>query len=152
AVNWPCACVLDVNAACWEQWSPRGPGSPHAKQARPMIVPQEREEMMAERLGIGEWTFEVEENWAKIPDAIVLGDVAAVGIDSKGMSTPSIAGRIPSRCSTRTAPCCAPGAKASLPGPIASRTPSSFMSGEPFHHCTHTTLSPECDHLYISDG
>jgi DNA-binding beta-propeller fold protein YncE len=30
--------------------------------------------------------------------------------------------------------------------------PSPFMSGEPFHRCTHTALSPECDHLYISDG
>src|SRR5215469_15560153 len=30
--------------------------------------------------------------------------------------------------------------------------PSPFMSGEPFHHCTHTALSPECGHLYISDG
>jgi DNA-binding beta-propeller fold protein YncE len=26
------------------------------------------------------------------------------------------------------------------------------MSGDPFHHCTHTALSPECDYLYISDG
>jgi len=38
---------------------------------------------MAERLGTGEWRFEVEENWAKIPDEIVLGDCAAVGVDSK---------------------------------------------------------------------
>ncbi len=38
---------------------------------------------MAERLGGGEWTFEVNENWAKIPDEIVLGDCAAVGVDSK---------------------------------------------------------------------
>src|SRR3954452_11036226 len=30
--------------------------------------------------------------------------------------------------------------------------PSPFMSGEPFHRCTHTALSPQCDHLYISDG
>ena len=39
--------------------------------------------MMAEQLGDGEWTFVVEENWAKIPDEIVLGDVAAVGVDSR---------------------------------------------------------------------
>src|ERR1700732_28464 len=37
---------------------------------------------MAERLGIGAWSFEVNENWAKIPDEIVLGDCAAVGVDS----------------------------------------------------------------------
>ena len=38
---------------------------------------------MAERLGSGEWSFEVQESWAKIPDEIVLGDCAAVGVDSK---------------------------------------------------------------------
>ena len=30
--------------------------------------------------------------------------------------------------------------------------PAPYMSGEPFHRCTHTALSPQCDHLYISDG
>jgi sugar lactone lactonase YvrE len=29
---------------------------------------------------------------------------------------------------------------------------SPYMSGEPFHRCTHTALSPNGDHLYISDG
>src|SRR6202158_6074710 len=43
---------------------------------------QHREEAMAERLGSGEWSFEVQESWAKIPDEIVLGDCAAVGVDS----------------------------------------------------------------------
>ena len=38
---------------------------------------------MTVMLGNGEWTFEVEESWAKIPDEIVLGDCAAVGVDSK---------------------------------------------------------------------
>ena len=38
---------------------------------------------MTVTLGSGEWTFEVEESWAKIPDEIVLGDCAAVGVDSK---------------------------------------------------------------------
>ena len=38
---------------------------------------------MAVRLGGGDYTFEVNENWAKIPDEIVLGDCAAVGVDSK---------------------------------------------------------------------
>jgi NHL repeat. len=33
-----------------------------------------------------------------------------------------------------------------LPG-----TPASYMSGEPFHRCTHTALSPQGD-LYVSDG
>jgi len=30
--------------------------------------------------------------------------------------------------------------------------PAPFMSGEPFHRCTHTALSPKGDCLYISDG
>ena len=30
--------------------------------------------------------------------------------------------------------------------------PSPYMSGEPFHRCTHTAMSPDGDHLYISDG
>src|SRR5207253_7915098 len=30
--------------------------------------------------------------------------------------------------------------------------PSPYMSGEPFHRCTHTALSPNGERLYISDG
>jgi len=30
--------------------------------------------------------------------------------------------------------------------------PAPYMSGEPFHRCTHTALSPNGDRLYISDG
>ena len=30
--------------------------------------------------------------------------------------------------------------------------PSPYMSGEPFHRCTHTAMSPDGRHLYISDG
>jgi DNA-binding beta-propeller fold protein YncE len=30
--------------------------------------------------------------------------------------------------------------------------PAPYMSGEPFHRCTHTALSPQGDLLYISDG
>src|SRR5207247_10680646 len=30
-------------------------------------------------------------------------------------------------------------------------TPRPYMSGEPFHRCTHTALSPQ-RHLYVSDG
>jgi DNA-binding beta-propeller fold protein YncE len=29
--------------------------------------------------------------------------------------------------------------------------PAPFMSGEPFHRCTHTALSPKGD-IYVSDG
>ena len=30
--------------------------------------------------------------------------------------------------------------------------PAPYMSGEPFHRCTHTAMSPDGKHLYISDG
>jgi len=30
--------------------------------------------------------------------------------------------------------------------------PAPYMSGEPFHRCTHTALSPQGDRLYVSDG
>ena len=33
-----------------------------------------------------------------------------------------------------------------------SGKPAPYMSGEPFHRCTHTALSPQGDYLYISDG
>src|SRR6267154_3429553 len=46
---------------------------------------------------------------------------------------------------------CTPDGKVLLTIGIPGR-PSPFMSGEPFHRCTHTALSPQCDRLYISDG
>src|SRR6266571_1931600 len=30
--------------------------------------------------------------------------------------------------------------------------PAPYMSGEPFHRCTHTAMSPDGNYLYISDG
>ena len=30
--------------------------------------------------------------------------------------------------------------------------PKPYMSGEPFHRCTHTALSPQGDNVYVSDG
>src|SRR5512146_1061220 len=30
--------------------------------------------------------------------------------------------------------------------------PAPYMSGEPFHRCTHTAMSPDGNHIYISDG
>jgi hypothetical protein len=36
---------------------------------------------MAVQLGSGQFTFAVRADWAKVPDEIVLGDVAAVGVD-----------------------------------------------------------------------
>ena len=38
---------------------------------------------MAVELGGGQYTFVVREDWAKVPDEIMLGDVAAVGVDAE---------------------------------------------------------------------
>ena len=38
---------------------------------------------MAVQLGRSEYTFEVNDNWAKLPDEITLGDCAAVGVDQQ---------------------------------------------------------------------
>src|SRR5215468_4894091 len=145
---------------------------------------------MAEWLGDGEWTFEVEENWAKVPDEIALGDCAAVGVDSKDNVYAFNRGEHPIAVFDNdgnllrtwgegmfTQPHCEPHGVHVAPDDTIWLTddgdhtvrhctldgrvlmtlgipgkPSPFMSGEPFHHCTHTALSPECDHLYISDG
>src|SRR5579862_7668667 len=92
------------------------------------------------------------------------------------MSTPSAAA--PTRCwsSTVTAIFCDPGARGCLPDRTVFLTddgdhtvrqctlegkvlmtlgipgkPAPYMSGEPFHRCTHTALSPQGD-IYVSDG
>jgi DNA-binding beta-propeller fold protein YncE len=141
-------------------------------------------------LGSGEWTFEVQESWAKIPDEIVLGDCAAVGVDSKDNVYAFNRGDHPVAVFDNdgnllrtwgegvfTRPHCEPHGLHMAPDDTVWLTddgdhtvrqctldgrvlltigvpgkPSPFMSGDPFHHCTHTALSPECDYLYISDG
>ncbi len=141
---------------------------------------------MAVRLGGGDWIFEVNENWAKIPDEIVLGDCAAVGVDSRdnvyafNRGDHPVAvfdkdgnllrtwgeGIFPRPHGVHVAPddtiwltddadhtvrhCTLDGKVLMMLG--VPGKPSPYMSGEPFHRCTHTALSPQCDHLYISDG
>jgi len=141
---------------------------------------------MAVRLGGGDYTFEVNENWAKIPDEIVLGDCAAVGVDSKdnvyafNRGDHPVAvfdkdgnllrtwgeGLFPRPHGVHVAPDdtiwltddadhtvrhCTLDGRVLLTLGIPGK-PSPYMSGEPFHRCTHTALSPQGDFLYISDG
>src|SRR5262252_5710688 len=166
-----------------------GRGLSPVQYARPMMVLQEREETMAERLGDGEWTFEVEEDWAKVPDEIALGDCAAVGVDSKDIVYAFNRGEHPIAVFHNdgnllrtwgeglfTRPHCEPHGvhmgpddtiwltddgdhtvrKCTLDGKVLMTLgvpgePKPYMSGEPFHRCTHTALSPRSD-LYVSDG
>src|ERR671939_1711751 len=141
---------------------------------------------MAERLGSGEWTYDVNVDWAKIPDEITLGDCAAVGVDSKGNVYAFNRGDHPIAVfdndgnllrtwgegvftrphgvhvalddtiwltddGDHTVRQCTLDGKVLLTIGILGK-PAPFMSGEPFHRCTHTALSPDGSHLYISDG
>src|SRR2546426_293173 len=151
-----------------------------------MATTHDREEGMAERLGSGEWSFEVQESWAKIPDEIVLGDCAAVGVDSRDNVYAFNRGDHPVAVFDKdgnllrtwgegvftrphgvhvapddtiwltddgdhTVRHCTLDGKVLMTLGVPGK-PAPFMSGEPFHRCTHTALSPQCDQLYISDG
>ena len=140
---------------------------------------------MAVQLGSGEFTFEVNESWAKLPEEITLGDCAAVGVDRQNRVYAFNRGEHP------VAVFDADGnllrtwgegvfhrphgvhmgpddtiyltddgdptvRKCTLNGKVlmtlgVPREPKRYMSGEPFHRCTHTALSPRGD-LYVSDG
>jgi hypothetical protein len=151
-----------------------------------MVGTKQREGAMAERLGSGEWSFEVNESWAKIPDEIVLGDCAAVGVDSKDNVYAFNRGDHPVAVFDKdgnllrtwgegvftrphgvhvapddtiwltddgdhTVRHCTLEGKVLMTLGIPGK-PAPFMSGDPFHRCTHTALSPQCDHVYVSDG
>ncbi|HEX5452558.1 MAG TPA: peptidyl-alpha-hydroxyglycine alpha-amidating lyase family protein [Stellaceae bacterium] len=141
---------------------------------------------MAEFLGSGEWTFAVDEAWAKIPDEIALGDCAAVGVDSKDNVYAFNRGDHPVAVfdpggnllrtwgegvftrphgvhvgpddtlwltddGDHTVRHCTLDGRVLLTLGIPGK-PAPFLSGEPFHRCTHTALSPDGDFLFISDG
>jgi DNA-binding beta-propeller fold protein YncE len=141
---------------------------------------------MAVRLGGGEYVFEVNENWAKVPDEIVLGDCAAVGVDkndnvyafNRGDHPVAVFDKDGNLLRTwgegvftrphgvhvapddtiwltddgdHTVRHCTLDGKVLMTLGIPGK-PSPYMSGEPFHRCTHTALSPQADILYISDG
>jgi streptogramin lyase len=140
---------------------------------------------MAVQLGSGEYTFEVNENWAKVPDEITLGDCAAVGVDRQNRVYAFNRGEHPVAVfdaegnllrtwgegvfhrphgvhmgqddtiwltddGDHTVRKCTLDGKVLMTLGIPGE-PKPFMSGEPFHRCTHTALSPQGD-LYVSDG
>ena len=140
---------------------------------------------MAVQLGSGEYTFEVNENWAKLPEEITLGDCAAVGVDRQNRVYAFNRGEHPVAVfdaegnllrtwgegvfhrphgvhmgpddtiwltddGDHTVRKCTLDGKVLMTLGIPGE-PKPFMSGEPFHRCTHTALSPQGD-LYVSDG
>jgi sugar lactone lactonase YvrE len=140
---------------------------------------------MVVQLGSGEFTFEVNENWAKVPEEIALGDVAAVGVDRQNRVYAFNRGEHPVAVfdaegnllrtwgegvfhrphgvhmgpddtiyltddGDHTVRKCALDGKVLMTLGIPGE-PKPYMSGEPFHRCTHTALSPQGE-LYVSDG
>jgi len=140
---------------------------------------------MATILGSGQYRYEVNENWGKLPDGWTLMDVAGVATDSKDRVYVFTRGEHPMIVFDRegnflrswgeglfsrahgvhvgpddilyctddgdhTVRKCTPEGKVLLTIGIPGK-PSPYMSGEPFHRCTHTALSPQGD-IYISDG
>jgi len=140
---------------------------------------------MAVQLGSGQYAYEVNETWARLPDEIVLGDVAAVGVDRQGRVYAFNRGEHPVAVfdsvgnllntwgegvftrphgvsmapddtifltddGDHTVRRCTLDGRILLQIGIPGR-PQPFMSGQPFHRCTHTALSPQGD-IYISDG
>src|SRR5271156_4955008 len=140
---------------------------------------------MAVQLGSGQFTFAVREDWAKVPDEIVLGDVAAGGVDRQDRVYAFNRGEHPVAVfdaqgnflrswgegvftrahgvhmgpddtiwltddGDHTVRHCALNGKVLMTLGVPGE-PKPYMSGEPFHRCTHTAISPKGE-LYISDG
>jgi len=140
---------------------------------------------MAITVGEGEWTYEVVENWAKLPPGWSFKEIGGIGVDRKDNvyvfnrgEHPMIVfdrdgnflkswgeGRFPRAHGVHMGPDdtiwltddadhtvrqCTLDGKVLLELGIPGR-PAPYMSGEPFHRCTHTALSPKGE-IYIADG
>src|SRR6266436_6030614 len=136
----------------------------------------EGETNMPSILGSGEHRYRVVENWAKLPSGWGLTDVASVAVDSKDRVYLFNRGAHPMVVLDRegnflrswgeglfnrahglhtddghhTVRKCSTDGKVLLTIGIHNK-PAPFMSGEPFHRCTHTALSPKGE-IYVSDG
>jgi NHL repeat len=140
---------------------------------------------MTMTLGSGNFQYEVQENWAKLPDGLTLRDVAAVAVDHKDQVYIFNRGEHPMMVFDRDGNflrswgegifnrahglhigpdeslyCTDDGdhsvRKCTLDGKVLLQIgipgkPAPYMSGEPFHRCTHTALSPR-GNIYVSDG
>ena len=140
---------------------------------------------MATIVGTGEYTYEVVENWAKLPPGWSFKEIGSVGVDRSDNVYVFNRGEHPMLVFDRagnflrswgegvfprahglslgpddtlfltddgdhTVRQCTLDGKILLTIGIPGK-PAPFMSGEPFHRCTHTALSPEGD-IYVSDG
>src|SRR5215475_6483606 len=130
---------------------------------------------MAVILGTGEYRYEVVDGWGKLPPGREFNaDVAAVGVDAQARVYAFNRGRHPVVVFDREGNFLRSWGEGvfrrahgvhmapddtiwltldgtvlltiGIPGALKP-----YMSGEPFHRCTHTALSPQGD-LYVSDG
>jgi len=136
-------------------------------------------------VGSGDYRYEVNADWAKLPDGWSFKEVGGVGVDSNDNvyvfnrgDHPMMVfdregnflrswgeGQYPRAHGVHIAPddtmfLTDDGGhfvrKVTLDGKVLLELgvpgkPAPYMSGEPFHRCTHTALSPQGD-IYVSDG
>src|SRR4051794_5297605 len=136
-------------------------------------------------MGSGEYRYEVNADWAKLPDGWSFKEVGGVGVDSRDNvyvfnrgDHPMIVfdrdgnflrswgeGQYPRAHGVHVTPedtmfLTDDGGhfvrKVTLDGKVLLELgvpgkPAPYMSGEPFHRCTHTALSPQGE-IYVSDG
>ena len=136
-------------------------------------------------VGSGDYRYEVNADWAKLPDGRSFKEVGGVGVDSNDNvyvfnrgDHPMMVfdregnflrswgeGQYPRAHGVHIAPddtmfLTDDGGhfvrKVTLDGKVLLELgvpgkPAPYMSGEPFHRCTHTALSPQGD-IYVSDG
>lgn len=136
-------------------------------------------------LGSGDFTYQVEDDWVKLPEGTEIGDVAALAVDrhdrvylfNRGPNPMIVVDRDgqfldswgqgifrnphgahigPDDCIYLTDDGDHTVRKCTLEGRVlltlgTPGQPSPYMSGRPFHRCTHTAVSPDAD-FYVSDG
>src|SRR5262249_54781577 len=114
-------------------------------------------------VGSGAYTYEPVENWAKLPPGWSFKEIGGVGVDPHDNVLDLNPGEHPmivfdcdgnfliwlTDDGDHTVRQCTLEGKVLTLG--ISGKPAPFMSGEPFHRCTHTAMSPQGD-IYVSDG
>src|SRR6516165_6647106 len=117
-------------------------------------------------VGSGQFKYRVNAEWAKLPAGWSFKEVGGVGVDSNDNVYVFNRGEHPIMVFDRTGNFLrswgegqfprahgvhmAPDDKLLLELGVAGK-PAPYMSGEPFHRCTHTALSPNGE-IYVSDG
>src|SRR6516165_9417497 len=141
----------------------RGLTRQHSRRA---CAEQSREEGPAMIVGSGRFKYRVNADWAKLPDGWSFKEVGGVGVDGNDNVYVFNRGEHPMMVFDRAGNFLrswgegqyprahgvhmAPDDKVLLALGVPGK-PAPFMSGEPFHRCTHTALSPKGE-IYVSDG